>query len=73
MTTALRPLSTGELLDRTFSLYRSHLGLFLAIFALPHLVVLGVQFLQLASQWPYGRVPNILASLLWLGAISFVG
>ena len=73
MTTALRPLSTGELLDRTFSLYRSHLGLFLAIFALPHLVVLGVEFLQLASQWSYARVPNFLASLLWLVAIAFVG
>ena len=73
MTTALRPLSTGELLDRTFSLYRSHLGLFLGIFALPHLVVLGVQFLQLASQWSYARVPNLLASFLWLVAIAFVG
>ena len=73
MTTALRPLSTGELLDRTFSLYRSHLGLFLGIFALPHLLVLGVQFLQLASQWSYARVPNVPASLLWFVAIAFVG
>ena len=73
MTTALRPLSTGELLDRTFSLYRSHLGLFLGIFALPHLLVLGVQFLQLASQWSYARVPNVRASLLWFFAIAFVG
>ena len=72
MTTALRPLSTGELLDRTFSLYRSHLGLFLGIFALPHLVVLGVQFLQLASQWSYSRVPNVPASLLWFVVILFV-
>lgn len=40
MTTGLRPLTTGELLDRTFSLYRAHFGLFIGIFALPHLVVL---------------------------------
>src|SRR5215469_1782086 len=73
MTTALRPLSTGELLDRTFSLYRSHFGLFVGIFALPHLIVLGVQFLQLASQWSYARVPNVLASLVWFFAIAFVG
>ena len=73
MTTALRPLSTGELLDRTFSLYRSHLGLFVGIFALPHLIVLGVQFLQLASQWSYARVPKFLASLLWFVAVLFVG
>jgi hypothetical protein len=37
MTTQLRPLSTGELLDRTFSLYRSHFVVFLGIVALPHL------------------------------------
>ena len=73
MATALRPLSTGELLDRTFSLYRSHFGLFVGIFALPHLIVLGVQFLQLMSQRPYGRGPDIVASLLWLVAIMFVG
>ena len=72
MTTALRPLSTGELLDRTFSLYRSHFGLFVGIFALPHLIVLGVQFLQLASQWSYARVPNVLASVVWFFAIAFV-
>ena len=73
MTTALRPLSTGELLDRTFSLYRSHLGLFLGIFALPQLILLAVEFLQLASQWSSARVPNVPASLLWFVAIAFVG
>ena len=52
MTTALRPLSTGELLDRTFSLYRSHFGLFLGIFALPHLVVLAFQCLGVAIKSP---------------------
>lgn len=73
MTTALRPLSTGELLDRTFSLYRSHFGLFVGIFALPHLVVLAVQFLQLINQRSYGRMPNVLATIVWLVAIKFVG
>ena len=38
MTTGpLRPLTTGELLDRTFALYREHFGLFFGITALPHL------------------------------------
>jgi hypothetical protein len=73
MTTALRPLSTGELLDRTFSLYRSHFGLFVGIFALPHLVVLAVQFLQVINQRSYAKVPNILGSLLWFFAIVFLG
>ena len=31
MTTALRPLSTGEVLDRTFHLYRNHFWLFVGI------------------------------------------
>ena len=73
MTTALRPLSTGELLDRTFSLYRSHFGLFVSIFALPHLVVLAVQLLQVIDQRSYGRMPNFLATMLWFVAIAFVG
>jgi hypothetical protein len=73
MTTALRPLSTGELLDRTFSLYRSHFMLFVGIFALPRLLVLGLQFWQLADQRPYARTPNIFASLLWSVALMIVG
>lgn len=65
MTTALRPLSTGELLDRTFSLYRNHFGLFLGIFALPHLVVLAYQCLGLVFQSPAPQLSNILLSGLW--------
>lgn len=37
MTTALRPLSLGELLDRTFHLYRSNFGLFVGIAAVAYL------------------------------------
>src|SRR5713226_1721050 len=70
MTTALRPLSTGELLDRTFSLYRSHFGLFIGIFALPYLVVLAFQLVGLVFQSP---IPSLSAGLLtfaWsLGAV----
>jgi hypothetical protein len=40
MTTELRALSLGELLDRTFSYYRQHFWLFVGIMALPQ--VLGV-------------------------------
>ena len=60
MATALRPLSTGELLDRTFSLYRSHFVLFVGIFALPHLCVLAFQCLALAVQTSGGNVRNVL-------------
>lgn len=38
----LRPLSLGEILDRTFSLYRSNFLLFAGIAALPQLLVLGL-------------------------------
>lgn len=42
-TTALRPLTTGELLDRTFSLYKENFALFVGIVALPRLVSLALQ------------------------------
>lgn len=38
----LRPLSLGEILDRTFTLYRRHFLLFVGIFAIPQLLVLGL-------------------------------
>jgi hypothetical protein len=42
----LRPLSLGELLDRTFSLYRSHFLLFVGISAIPRIFVLVIQLIQ---------------------------
>src|SRR5215469_18216689 len=44
MSTELRPLTLGELLDRTFFLYRKNFILFAGIVALPHLALLAVQF-----------------------------
>src|SRR5215467_14395843 len=40
MTTILRPLSTSELLDRTFHLYRNNFLVFAGISAIPQLFVL---------------------------------
>jgi hypothetical protein len=42
----LRPLSIGELLDRTFSLYRRNFLLFVGIAAIPELLVLALQLAQ---------------------------
>lgn len=42
----LRPLSLGEILDRTFSLYRRNFVLFLGITAIPHLLILGLNLTQ---------------------------
>jgi hypothetical protein len=66
MATALRPLSTGELLDRTFSLYRSHFALFVGIFALPHLCVLAFQCVALVFQSPRTDIAQIFANLGWV-------
>jgi hypothetical protein len=65
MANALRPLTTGELLDRTFSLYRRHFGLFIGIFAIPHIVVLAYQCVGLTFQSPTPQLSNILLSSLW--------
>ena len=46
MTNTLRPLTVGELLDRTFFLYRRHFLLFVGIAALPNLIVLSFQLFQ---------------------------
>ena len=50
MTTPLRPLSTGELLDTTFSLYRSHFVLFVGLVAVPYLIILPFQVLSVTIQ-----------------------
>jgi len=73
MTTALRPLSTGELLDRTFSLYRSRFGLFVGIFALPYLIVLAFRCVGLVFQSPSPQLSNIMMNFLWtMGALVLI-
>ena len=42
----LRPLSLGEILDRTFTLYRRHFLLFLGISAIPRLPLVAIQVAQ---------------------------
>jgi hypothetical protein len=42
----LRPLSLGEILDRTFSLYRNNFVLFIGIAAIPQLAVLAYHLAQ---------------------------
>ncbi|HXE75991.1 MAG TPA: hypothetical protein VNN18_10200 [Candidatus Xenobia bacterium] len=41
----LRPLSLGELLDRTFTLYRNHFWLFVGLMAVPYSLVLALSLL----------------------------
>jgi hypothetical protein len=49
MVTVLRPLSTGELLDRTFHLYRNHFLVFVGIIAIPQIVVLALRLAGAAT------------------------
>jgi Membrane domain of glycerophosphoryl diester phosphodiesterase len=49
MVTILRPLSTSELLDRTFHLYRNNFVVFAAIVAIPQLALLALQLLFSAT------------------------
>ncbi|MGH9599526.1 MAG: hypothetical protein ACRD27_06655 [Terracidiphilus sp.] len=47
MTAALRPMNLGEILDRTFEIYRKRFLLFVGIAALPALIGLGLQLADL--------------------------
>ncbi len=66
----LRPLSLGEILDRTFSLYRQHFVLFVGIAALPQLLNFA---LSLAQMWiprtSIGHAPSPVAGALPVAAI----
>ncbi len=67
----LRPLSLGEILDRTFSLYRRHFPLFLGITALPYLLVLGLNLARTVTlpSAVVGRQPPTLGASLYAGGI----
>jgi hypothetical protein len=64
----LRPLSLGELLDRTFFLYRRHFLMFVGIAAFPYLLVL---FPVFAGMLLYGLLGNArLASGVQTAAVA---
>lgn len=71
MVTVLRPLSTSELLDRTFHLYRNHFVLFVGIAAMPQLGVLALRlaYAERMIQTPFfGRWGSVFA--VWL--VTFI-
>jgi Membrane domain of glycerophosphoryl diester phosphodiesterase len=65
VTTSLRPLSLGELLDRSFFLYRKHFALFVGIIALPHLVVLAFNLIGVVVR-PRGTTGLSALGSIWL-------
>src|SRR5579871_6017031 len=69
----LRPLSLGEILDRTFFLYRRHFLLFIGISGIPELIVLAFTLTRLfAVNVESGRIAsvpfNVILTVLLLAA-----
>ena len=52
----LRPLSLGELLDRTFSLYKKHFWLFVGIMAIPSAFMIPANILILSFQGSFMNI-----------------
>jgi hypothetical protein len=67
----LRPLTLGEILDRTFTLYRRNFLLFVGIIALPHLLILAYQLLQIFLLAAKPSTPKGVSATL--GAVAVVG
>jgi hypothetical protein len=65
MITVLRPLSTSELLDRTFHLYRNHFLMFLGIAAIPQLLILPLSL--------GGAAMAMRRNYVWSGLLQFAG
>ncbi|MEZ2348429.1 hypothetical protein [Terriglobus sp. RCC_193] len=73
----LRPLSTGEILDRTLALYRRHFWLFVGIGTLPATVValstaLRLMFLKSFTQFPGPTAGNPNAASQAMGAMALM-
>jgi hypothetical protein len=81
-TAELRPLSLGELLDRTFTLYRANFWIFVGIMALPAALGIPATFLLLQVNSALGITPGapaptnpaaLFALLGWYALIFAVG
>jgi glycerophosphoryl diester phosphodiesterase family protein len=75
MTTSLRPMSLGELLDRSFFLYRKYFALFVGIVALPHLATLAFQLVGVALHPGTTAMRFTATSLVWAlgGFVIYLG
>lgn len=66
---ALEPLTTGQLLDKTFSLYRKHFLLFAGIAVVPPAIV-AISQVAMASGSVAGAIGGLVGILLYLGALG---
>ena len=72
MITVLRPLSTSELLDRTFHLYRNHFVMFAGITAITQIPVLTLHVLD-AALWLTALIATRGLRMLLFVAVSLLG
>jgi hypothetical protein len=74
MHTALRPMSTSQVLDRTFHLYRNHFLLFCGIAALPPALLLIMQLgLMLFSQTRLGDQNTGILNFIYVAVTVVLG
>ena len=66
MSTLLRPLSTGELLDRTFFLYRNHFLVFAGIAAVAELPIMALRFGNIALAFHGVRISRATGTIATL-------
>src|SRR5581483_10646049 len=70
----LRPLRLGEILDRTFSLYRRNFLLFIGICGIPHLLTLAIGLVQIyLIQYPALRSGHGTAAAVMLWRVAWIG
>lgn len=72
MTTPLRPMSTGEILDRTFNLYRNNFVLFAGIAVVPPALLLVVNLIGAGLASPASRTPAAAGVAVAGGLVAFV-
>jgi len=72
MALVLRPLSIGEILDRTFSLYRNHFKLFVGIMVLPQLAIFATSLGIVLIPALAGFAGISSSSAIAIGVIGFI-
>jgi hypothetical protein len=72
MAYALRPLTLGELLDRTFLFYRQHFALFVGVTALPNLLTLFFGLAVIVTRAGTGGPLSVAVSVLAAALVFFV-
>jgi len=72
MSTPLRPMSTGEILDRTFNLYRNNFLLFAGIAVVPPALMLVVQLIQAGMVATPGHPRAAVAGLTAVGGVGLM-